>query len=301
MRERRSTSPVATPRGVVRVAFNREKYGRRLLIDVAWMHDLTGFLIGTPHALEFFEIAVVTRGTGTFSLDAQRHAVAPGSVFFTTPGQVRCWNTVGLDGVCLFFESSFIKEFLQDDTFVDRLPYFQGTPERAALQLSRPTLRAMRTRLSAMRAELAEHRRDSVDLLRAQLHEVLIFLSRAYASAHDTAPQRAVHPVVTRFLTMIERDAGCVRTVTEYADALAVAPGHLSVLCQRYLGRRAKRVLDEATATRARRMLVYTDESIERVARTLGFDDPSYFSRFFRRETGQTPSAFRQAARRERS
>ena len=300
MRERRTTSLDAAPPGVVRVAFNREKYGRRLLIDVAWMHDLTGFLIGTAHTLEFYEIAVVTRGTGVFSLDAQRHVVSSGSVFFTTPGQVRRWDTVGLDGFCLFFESSFIKEFLQDDAFLDRLPYFQATPERASLHLSKTTLRGMRTRLTTMRAELAQHRRDSVDLLRAQLHETLIFLARAYANAHDTASQRPVHPVVTRFLALIERDSGRMRGVNEYADALAVAPGHLSVLCQRYLGQRAKRILDEATATRARRMLLYTDESIERVASTLGFDDPSYFSRFFRRETRQTPSAFRQAGRRER-
>jgi AraC family transcriptional regulator, transcriptional activator of pobA len=44
-------------------------------------------------------------------------------------------------------------------------------------------------------------------------------------------------------------------------------------------------------------MLLYTDESAARVAASLGFDDPSYFSRFFRRETGQTPKEFRGARR----
>jgi AraC family transcriptional activator of pobA len=72
----------------------------------------------------------------------------------------------------------------------------------------------------------------------------------------------------------------------------------LSVLCTQYAGQRAKRLLDSVLVSRARRMLLYTDESAARVAASLGFEDPSYFSRFFRRETGQTPKEFRSALRR---
>lgn len=302
MRARGKAAPVPAPTwGIRRVAFNRQKYGHHLLIDVAWVNELVGFIIGAPHALEFFEIIVVTRGAGSLWIDSQRHPVSPGCVFFTSPGQVRCWNTEGLDGLCLFFEDAFIKEFLRDDAFLDRLPYFRARPEHAALRLSSATLRRLRTRLTSMRDELAHRRRDSLDLLRAQLHEALIVLSRAYAVAYDTAPQRTIHPVVTRFLGLIERHDARVHHVAEYAETLAVAPGHLSALCQRYLGQSAKRIVDQATATRACRMLLYTDESIERVAGALGFNDPSYFSRFFRRETLQTPKAFRESARRRSS
>jgi AraC family transcriptional activator of pobA len=72
----------------------------------------------------------------------------------------------------------------------------------------------------------------------------------------------------------------------------------LSVLCTQYAGQRAKRLLDNVLVSRARRMLLYTDESAARVAASLGFEDPSYFSRFFRRETGQTPKEFRNTLRR---
>jgi AraC-like DNA-binding protein len=300
MRGPRTIAPLGAPEWRYRrIAFDRQKYGRHLLIDVAWVSELTGFIIGAPHALEFFEIMVVTRGTGWIWIEAERHAVSPGTVVFTTPGQVRCWKTEGLDGLCVFFEDSFIKDFLHDESFLDRLPYFHALPDQAVLRLTSATLRRMRTRLVAMRHELAHHRRDSLDLLRAQLHETLLVLSRAYAAAFDIAPQRAIHPVVTKFLALVGRDDTRIQRVADYAEALAVAPGHLSVLCQRYLGQRAKRVVDQATATRARRMLLYTDESIERVAASLGFADASYFSRFFRRETRHTPSAFRELAGRQ--
>jgi AraC-like DNA-binding protein len=294
----RATRKSAAPRTrVPRVAFDRKKYGRHLLIDVAWVHDLSGFILGEPHSLGFFDVMLVTRGKGWFWLDSHRHAVRPGAVFFTTPGQVRRWNVKRLDGVCLFFEDFFVKEFLHD-AFLLRLPYFHADPARAALSLAPAVARRMRTRLAAMQRELAHGRRDSVDLLRAQLYEMLIVLARQYAAVHHVPPQRPTHRVVSRFIDLVERDAARRHRIADYAAELAVTPGHLSVLCTQYAGQRAKRLLDSLLASRARRMLLSTDESAARVGASLGFEDPSYFSRFFRRETGQTPKECRNALHR---
>jgi AraC-like DNA-binding protein len=279
------------------VAFNRRKYGRHLLIDVAWVHELIGFIVGAPHSLEFFDVILVTRGAGFLWLDGHRHVVRPGSVFFTTPGQVRRWDTTQLDGMCLFFEEFFTNEFLHDDAFLHRLPYFHVDPSRAALRLSPTAARRVRARLAAMQREIAHYRRDSIDLLRAQVHETLVVLARHYGAAHRVQSQRPTNRVVSRFLELVERDAVRRHQIADYAAELAVTPGHLSVLCTKYAGRRAKRVLHDVLVSRARRLLLYTDESTARIGAALGFEDPSYFSRFFRRETGQTPKEFRSGAR----
>jgi len=286
-------APASEPASVRRVAFNRTKYGRDLLLDVEWVHDIPSFILDAPHALDFFDIIIVTRGRGTFRLDGKPHIVRPGVVLFTTPGQVRQWETHALDGICLFFLDTFIKEFLQDESFIHRLPYFQAEPERAAAQLSPAAARRVRARLVAMRPELAADRRDSMPLLRAQLHEALVVLAREYAATHRVSPRRPTHGVVSRYLELVDRDATRRHRVADYAAELGVSAGHLNVLCGRYAGQSAKRYLGRALVTRARRMLLYTDESSARIAAALGFDDPGYFSRFFRRETGLTPTAFR--------
>src|SRR5689334_820575 len=109
MTKTRTTRSSGGPgRNIPRVAFDRRKYGRHLLIDVAWVHDLRGFILAGPHALAFFDIILVTRGTGWFRLDSHRHTVRPGTVFFTAPGQVRKWEVPQLDGICVFFEDAFI-------------------------------------------------------------------------------------------------------------------------------------------------------------------------------------------------
>lgn len=282
--------------GIPRVAFNRRKYGRHLLVDAGWIRDLAGFILDDrPHSLGFFDILLVTRGSGTLRLDSHAHRVRPGVVLFTTPGQVRQWDVTDLDGISLFFEDFFVREFLNDDAFLHRLPYFHVEPPGAALSLSPETARRVRSRLARMQRELRDLQRDSVDLLRAQLHETLIVLAREYAAAHRVLAQRPTHRTVSRFLELIERDAARTRRVSEYAAELAVTPGHLSVLCEQYTGLRAKQLIDNALIVRARRLLLHTDETAARIGASLGFDDPSYFTRFFRRETGQTPSELREA------
>ena len=63
------------------------------------------------------------------------------------------------------------------------------------------------------------------------------------------------------------------------------------------LGRSAARVIQDRLMIEARRDLVYTSMSISRISFRLGFADPAYFSRYFLRETGKTPRAFRLAER----
>ncbi|MEO7997676.1 MAG: AraC family transcriptional regulator [Gemmatimonadaceae bacterium] len=289
--------PKVATQSVRRVAFDRRKYGRHLLIDVAWIHDLHGFLVGQPHALDFFDVTLVTRGTGSFWLDSHRHDVHAGAVFFSTPGQVRRWDTRQLDGICLFFEASFIREFLQDELFLQRLPFFHNDAARAALTLPPADVRRTKNRLAAMQRELAHYRRDSADLLRAQLHETLVVLARQFAAEHGVQSQRATHAVVSKFVEMVESDAASCHRIADYAKALAVTPGHLSVLCTQYIGHRAKQVLHNVLVSRARRRLLYSDDTSAQIATSLGFQDPSYFTRFFRRETGQTPQEFRKSLR----
>jgi AraC family transcriptional activator of pobA len=81
--------------------------------------------------------------------------------------------------------------------------------------------------------------------------------------------------------------------VRRYARRLGVSETSLNRLCRRTVGCTAFDLIRQRLALEARRRLVYGTSAIGRVAAELGFKDPAYFSRFFRRQSGTTPHEFR--------
>lgn len=283
-----------------RIDFHRTKYGREILIDIAWIHEMPTFIHSEPHWLGFYDITLITRGTGSFWLDGHRYRVTPGQVLFTTPGQLRRWEVAGLDGLCLFFPATFLGEFFSDAEFLHRLPYFHVTSAAAAVRLAPVARTRLGTQLVRMRSELRDWRADSAHLLRARLYEELVRLARLYARAHRTAAERRPHATVTRFRQLVERDVITRHQLGDYATELGVSAAHLTRLCRRHLGMTAKAAVQERLEVAARRLLLFSDRSSAQIATALGFADASYFARFFRRRAGLTPARFRAVNRVER-
>jgi AraC family transcriptional activator of pobA len=146
-----------------------------------------------------------------------------------------------------------------------------------------------------MRDELLAWKSDSAHVLRARLYDEVLRLARTYGRAHRTAVARTPHRLVLDFRRMVDQRAPRAHGVAEYGRALGASPAHLTRLCRRHLGCTAKEVVEARLEVLARRALLFSDRSAAQVAAQLGFHDPSYFTRFFRRRTGLTPSRFRRA------
>ncbi|WP_197027605.1 helix-turn-helix domain-containing protein [Marinobacterium lacunae] len=97
-----------------------------------------------------------------------------------------------------------------------------------------------------------------------------------------------------RFLEMVNRDYVAQRTVESYALDLGITAPYLNQLCRELTGRNALQIVHERIVLEARRYLIYTALRVSEIAYQLGFADPAYFTRFFRRLSGQSPRQFRQ-------
>ncbi|MFG6440363.1 helix-turn-helix domain-containing protein [Roseateles sp. LKC17W] len=83
----------------------------------------------------------------------------------------------------------------------------------------------------------------------------------------------------------------------DYASRMAVSPTQLRAACVAATGTPPNKLIHARLITEAKRNLIFGDMSIEQIAYGLGFVDTAYFTRFFRKEVGQSPSQFRAAAR----
>jgi AraC family transcriptional activator of pobA len=87
------------------------------------------------------------------------------------------------------------------------------------------------------------------------------------------------------------------RPLAFYAERLGISPTHLNRLCRLHFGESVQALVDRKLVSAARRELVFSPFPAKAVAFSLGFSDPAYFSRFFRKKTGMTPGRFRIAQR----
>jgi len=286
------SSTRSVPQKIRPIEFHRTKYGRELLIDVIQAAAIPAFDVGgAPHVLEFYEIFLITRGSGTLTLDGRPYRVAPGSVFFTSPGQPRQWLARSLDGLCLFFTADFLEDFFKDPLFLFTLPYFHRAGGDLRLALRPPAAAMLAMRLKAMQREIRRLRADSPHALRAALYEALIQLSRAFVA--KTGGPGMENSTALKLRRLIERHFRESHRPADYARGLRITVGHLNHLARRHLGRTAGVVIRERLVLEAKRQLIHTDITAAEVAYALGFKDPAYFARFFKRETGFSPTTFR--------
>lgn len=133
--------------------------------------------------------------------------------------------------------------------------------------------------------------------LEAQLLSAVVALARADGAAPDKQDGPDVERM-RRLDTLISAHFREQRPVAFYAERLGLSPAHLNRLSRRHFGRSLSGLVAHRTMETARRDLVFTPTPIQAVAYSLGFADPAYFNRFFRRHAGTTPGAFREAERR---
>ncbi|SEO54184.1 Helix-turn-helix domain-containing protein [Niastella yeongjuensis] len=81
-----------------------------------------------------------------------------------------------------------------------------------------------------------------------------------------------------------------------YAGQLNTTPQNLNAACRKAVDQASAEVLAEFITSEAKRLLLYTNNTVSQIAGTLDFIDASHFIKYFKRITGQTPQSFRLAS-----
>jgi AraC family transcriptional activator of pobA len=135
-------------------------------------------------------------------------------------------------------------------------------------------------------------------LLLALFVQIQRIASALHAEAGtDTASSTRRAGQIERFRSLVDAHFRERWGVERYAADLGLSAGQLTRLCRETLGMSSLDVINARVVHEAERELVYSTLGIKQIAAVLGFEDDAYFGRFFRKQTGTTPSEFRQAAR----
>jgi AraC-like DNA-binding protein len=104
--------------------------------------------------------------------------------------------------------------------------------------------------------------------------------------------------LVKRFYQLVEENNHKNFSLKQYANLLAITPNHLTQAVKRYTSKTSSQIIKAKQVLEIKRLLVHTNLNISEIAQQLNFEDQSYFTKFFKRETGYSPLQYRAEAAR---
>lgn len=235
---------------------------------------------GTHRLLDHDELFLVTVGHGTIDVDFIGYSCRPGTLIRARPGQViRPGGQTGLDATILRWDPALIAG---TDPFGPAHWQLAGEDEDAIInEVSQLVVDCRRPRGGPLVDEL----------LRNQLAVLLLRIEMLPAcGAPAPWPERGTF---WRFRQEVERWYARTRRVEDYAERMDCAVRTVTRASLTATGRTAKQVIDDRVALQAMRLLAATDLPVAGVGHVLGFAEPTNFGRFFQREVGRSPGAFR--------
>lgn len=246
-----------------------------------------------PHYHDFFQVMLL-RGRGAVMHDFRDFAVSGETLLFLAPGQVHTIRPrKGFGATIVSFTQEFFDHTAPPPSALLDLPVFFEPGTAPILRIPKRDPHRIAEVFPEMQREFTAAESGAADVLRAWLRILFARAMRLHALREPEQVVDARTRLVREFHLAVERSFRQRRTLADYARDLGVTADYLSEIVHERTGRSAGQVIRQRRLLDAKRLLSHSDLDVAEVGYQTGFTDPSYFGRFFRRETGRTPAEFR--------
>ena len=243
-----------------------------------------------PHRHEYFEIFWVVSGEGRQSIDFNEYAMNRRQMFFITPGQVHDVHELPDRLFAISFNAEFINAQAQSQLPIDRL-FLQNRSKVPYVFIDSQGEKELSALIGILSRELDSPSADK-DLQNTLLVSFLRYVMRYLDDNLSVSPQTDKRMV--KLLTLIDDNFRERKDTGFYADQLSMTGKRLNELARQQFSKTVTQLLHDKVIVEARRELAFTAKTIKTIAYELGYKDTSYFCRFFKRLSDQSPQSFRE-------
>ncbi|GAA3404124.1 AraC family transcriptional regulator [Paenibacillus hodogayensis] len=263
------------------------------------------------HGHEFVELVYVVRGEGLHIFEGTEYELTAGNVFIINPGETHAYTVPNGEPMeivnCLFMPSFIPDALLKELEITASMDYFYVHPFMKQdvrfnhhLTLHGQDAVSVLVLLDSMIREIGNRAPGHMTIIRLQMIELLVLLSRYYSLMHQrgapSSPRRLEREITARRIHgYMERNFDKKMTLESLAGLFNVSMRQLNRLVRQEFDQSVIDLLHSIRIEQAKRMLTESDEKVITVAALVGYDDPSFFSRLFLRRVGCPPSQYRQA------
>lgn len=248
------------------------------------------------HRHNYYHILYIENGNGIHIIDFETYEIKPNSLFFVSPGQV---HSLEIDHRAKAYVITFNADFILLNNNIQRLldfPFFHSIKNAPFLHLPPSEMKIKRT-VDDIYEEFQAVQNGEENLLKSLLEVLLIRASRLYDEAIINKPPSDLTYQLRKLDALIDTHFKEYKQLNDYAEMMYISPKHLNSLCKKGLNKTVTNLIHERTIIEAKRLLLFTENSISEIAYELGFNEKSYFMRFFKKNTNITADSFRKQHR----
>lgn len=253
--------------------------------------------IGHQARRKFYSIILLTAGEVDEVIGHQKYHFGPQSMYFVPENQlhsIECWSE-DLKGILCMFDADYFLLCLKHQIKLNQFPFFQ-LDKAPYVNLSEREMDMMQHLFWKLNSEKCQKTTFNDDLLtRMFLNVILLEAERIYNRqiVQGSFSLSRKDQMVSQFQLIVNQHFVKKRQVSDYAEMLHVHPNYLNDLVKEVTGVAASHFIHKQLVQEAKSRLLQTNDTVSMIASELNFTDDSYFNRFFKKQTGLTPSQFR--------
>lgn len=252
------------------------------------------------HKATFNRILLITKGAGYIEVDSNTSVFSSESLVSIQKGLAsRLHLDERTQGYIIMFSDDLLREHPEDNAWIIGLTFLGPLTDPVIALTNKIDFDTLTSMLRRMLYDFVTDKGFAHhDILINALRIFLLFCERAKRS-QSLFPERAEPEweFITEFRKALDEQICTTRSVQHYADFLRITRKRLNLATRKFLGKSAKKVIEERVILEVKRLLLYTRNTVKEIGFSLGFSDPTNFNKFFKKHTGTSPAEFRKAHR----
>jgi len=242
---------------------------------------------------KFIKIVFVKAG-GHIIIDFEEYRLQQDAFFFINAGQYY-WFDNNCNGTMLYYSRDFYCVEVHDKEVACDGILFHNVYEIPIIVMDSITSVILQNILQETKAELEYEESNTEEMLRVLLKQIIIKCTRIWKKEHylDNEKSKPEVEFSREFGQLIEWNYTRLHTVAQYADLLHITPKALNRRISVNNQVTPNDIIKNRIILEAKRLLVHTSLSIKQISYKLGYEDASYFIRFFTKQASMSPQSFR--------
>lgn len=251
----------------------------------------------TPHRTNFYHIFLFENCQPTHFVDFEPIKIEPYSLLFIDKDRVHQFDQlIKYEGQVLIFTEDFFCSSETDTKFLRSSILFNDLTDQSTIKLNQKDFEKYTNICESITEELClpDDNLKHV-LLKNLVHNFLLLAEREKRKQGFMELKKGADLDYTLlFRDELETNYTKLKSVNDYAKIICISEKRLGQATSKVLGKSPKEIINDRILLEAKRLLVHTNLSIKEIGQDLGYEDPAYFVRYFKKNTATTPVEFRE-------